>query len=103
MRPFIGVLEAVCGALVPVGLFTRLTALLLIADMTIAILPTKVLSQTAWMLLPSGSGTKIRLTYGVFAPHSYLLEASNRMKALKASLVSSMVTPIVLVGSTRTI
>jgi uncharacterized membrane protein YphA (DoxX/SURF4 family) len=42
MGPSIGVLETVCGALVLVGLFTRLAALLLIANMTVAILSTKV-------------------------------------------------------------
>ena len=42
MGPFIGVVEIVCGALVLVGLFTRLAALLLMANMTVAILSTKV-------------------------------------------------------------
>src|SRR5437764_926332 len=40
--PFIGVVEIVCGALVLVGLFTRIAALLLLADMTVAILSTKI-------------------------------------------------------------
>jgi uncharacterized membrane protein YphA (DoxX/SURF4 family) len=42
MGPFIGVVETVCGALVLFGLFTRLAALLLVADMTVAILSTKI-------------------------------------------------------------
>jgi uncharacterized membrane protein YphA (DoxX/SURF4 family) len=42
MGPLIGVVETACGALVLVGLFTRLAALLLIANMTVAILSTKV-------------------------------------------------------------
>ena len=42
MGPFIGVVEFVCGALVLIGLFTRLAALLLLADMTVAILSTKI-------------------------------------------------------------
>jgi uncharacterized membrane protein YphA (DoxX/SURF4 family) len=42
MGPFIGVLEIVCGALVLVGLCTRIAALLLLADMTVAILSTKI-------------------------------------------------------------
>jgi uncharacterized membrane protein YphA (DoxX/SURF4 family) len=42
MGPFIGVIEIACGALVLVGLFTRIAALLLIANMTVAILSTKV-------------------------------------------------------------
>jgi uncharacterized membrane protein YphA (DoxX/SURF4 family) len=40
--PFIGVVEIGCGALILVGLFTRLAALLLLADMTVAILSTKI-------------------------------------------------------------
>lgn len=42
MGPLIGVVEIVCGALVLVGLFTRMAALLLLADMTVAILSTKI-------------------------------------------------------------
>jgi uncharacterized membrane protein YphA (DoxX/SURF4 family) len=42
MGPFTGVVETVCGALVLFGLFTRLAALLLVADMTVAILSTKI-------------------------------------------------------------
>lgn len=42
MGPFIGVVEIVCGALVLVGFFTRIAALLLLADMTVAILSTKI-------------------------------------------------------------
>ncbi len=42
MGPFIGVLEITCGALVLLGLFTQVAALLLLADMTVAILSTKV-------------------------------------------------------------
>jgi len=42
MGPFIGVVEIACGALVLVGLLTRAAALLLVADMTVAILSTKL-------------------------------------------------------------
>jgi putative oxidoreductase len=42
MGPFIGFIEIACGALVLVGLVTRLGALLLLADMTVAILSTKI-------------------------------------------------------------
>jgi putative oxidoreductase len=42
MGPFIGVVELGCGTLILVGLFTRLSALLLLADMTVAILSTKL-------------------------------------------------------------
>lgn len=40
--PFIAGLEIACGALVLLGLLTRVAALLLLADMTVAILSTKV-------------------------------------------------------------
>jgi uncharacterized membrane protein YphA (DoxX/SURF4 family) len=40
--PFIGVVEIACGALILGGLFTRVAALLLLADMTVAILSTKL-------------------------------------------------------------
>jgi putative oxidoreductase len=42
MGPFIGLVELGCGTLILVGLFTRLAALLLLADMTVAILSTKL-------------------------------------------------------------
>jgi uncharacterized membrane protein YphA (DoxX/SURF4 family) len=42
MGPLIGVIEIVCGTLVLTGLFTRIAALLLIANMTVAILSTKI-------------------------------------------------------------
>jgi uncharacterized membrane protein YphA (DoxX/SURF4 family) len=47
MGPFIGVLEIVCGALILVGLLARPAALLLVADMTVAILSTKIPILTA--------------------------------------------------------
>jgi putative oxidoreductase len=42
MGPLIGIVEIGCGVLVLFGLFTRLAALLLLADMTVAILSTKL-------------------------------------------------------------
>ena len=42
MAPFVGVVEIVCGALVVVGLFTRLVAIPLIIDMLVAISTTKI-------------------------------------------------------------
>jgi putative oxidoreductase len=42
MAPFVGVVEVVCGALILLGLFTRLAAAPLIVDMLVAILSTKV-------------------------------------------------------------
>ena len=42
MGPFVGVVEIVCGALVIVGLFTRLAAIPLLIDISVAIASTKV-------------------------------------------------------------
>jgi Predicted membrane protein len=42
MAPFVGVVEIVCGALILLGLFTRLAALPLIIDMLVAISTTKI-------------------------------------------------------------
>lgn len=42
MAPFVGVVEIVCGALVLLGLLTRLAALPLILDMVAAIVSTKI-------------------------------------------------------------
>jgi uncharacterized membrane protein YphA (DoxX/SURF4 family) len=42
MGPFIGGLEIACGALLLVGLLTRIASLLLVVDMTVAILSTKI-------------------------------------------------------------
>jgi uncharacterized membrane protein YphA (DoxX/SURF4 family) len=40
--PFVGVVEIVCGTLIAIGLITRLAAVPLIVDITVAILSTKV-------------------------------------------------------------
>lgn len=40
--PFVGVVESVCGALILLGLLTRLAAIPLIIDMLVAILSTKI-------------------------------------------------------------
>lgn len=40
--PFVGIVEIVCGALVIAGVFTRLAALPLLIDISVAILSTKV-------------------------------------------------------------
>lgn len=42
MGPFVGGVEIVCGALVLLGLFTRLAALLLLATISVAILSSKI-------------------------------------------------------------
>jgi uncharacterized membrane protein YphA (DoxX/SURF4 family) len=42
MGPFVGGVEIVCGALVLAGLLTRLTAIPLLVDISVAILSTKI-------------------------------------------------------------
>ena len=42
MGPFIGAVETVCGALIVIGLLTRLAAIPLIIDISVAILSTKI-------------------------------------------------------------
>jgi putative oxidoreductase len=42
MGPFVGVVETVCGALILLGLLTRLAAIPLIIDMIVAIVTTKI-------------------------------------------------------------
>jgi putative oxidoreductase len=52
MAPFVGVVETGCGALLIVGLLTRLAAIPLIIDISVAILSTKIpilLGQGFWI------------------------------------------------------
>ncbi len=42
MGPFVGIVETICGALIILGLFTRLAAIPLIIIMVVAIISTKV-------------------------------------------------------------
>ena len=42
MAPFVGVIEIVCGTLIIIGLLTRLAAALLIFDILVAIISTKI-------------------------------------------------------------
>ena len=42
IAPFVGVVEIVCGTLIILGLLTRLAALLLFIDISVAILSTKI-------------------------------------------------------------
>lgn len=42
LAPFVGAVEIVCGALVIVGMFTRWAAVLLLIDITVAIISTKI-------------------------------------------------------------
>lgn len=52
MGPFVGVIETICGALIILGLFTRLASIPLIVIMIVAIVSTKVpifLGQDFWI------------------------------------------------------
>ena len=52
MGPFVGVVETICGALIILGLFTRLASIPLIVIMIVAIVSTKVpifLGQDFWI------------------------------------------------------
>jgi putative oxidoreductase len=42
MAPFVGVVETICGALIILGLVTRLAAIPLIVDMSVALIATKL-------------------------------------------------------------
>jgi putative oxidoreductase len=46
MAPFIGVTEIICGALLIVGLFTRLACVPLLIDICIALYSTKIVTFT---------------------------------------------------------
>jgi uncharacterized membrane protein YphA (DoxX/SURF4 family) len=81
MGPFVGVVELLCGALIVVGLFTRLAAIPLIVIMIVAIVSTKVpilLGHDLWMFhLPKLS------RYGIW---SMLHEARADLDMLLGSL-----------------
>jgi len=73
MGPFVGLVEVVCGSLIILGLLTRLAAILLIIDMCVALVSTKLpilLGHSVWRFslvsfLPTVSGvwrTKHALT-----------------------------------------
>ena len=52
MGPFVGVVEIICGALIILGLFTRLAAIPLIVIMVVAVVSTKIpilLSHDFWI------------------------------------------------------
>ena len=58
MAPIVGGIEILCGAMLIVGLFTRLAALLLLCDILVAIVSTKVpilLGHAVWHFHPAES------------------------------------------------
>ena len=46
MAPFVGVAEIICGALILVGLFTRLACVPLLIDICVALHSTKIVTFT---------------------------------------------------------
>ena len=63
MSTFVGVVETVCGALIIVGLFTRLAAIPLIVIMIVAIVSTKIPNPARSRLLdfPRAEAATLRL------------------------------------------
>lgn len=86
MGPFVGVVESVCGALLLVGLATRLAALPLVIDMVVAIASTKV---------PILLGHGYWLFAHTFAPKAgvwaFLHESRNDLAMLCGSLFLALV------------
>jgi putative oxidoreductase len=83
MAPFVGSVEIVCGALVLVGLFTRVAALLLFLVISVAILSSKVpilLGHGYWIFnLPKvgrygfwGASSEVRTDLAMFLSTSFL-------------------------------
>jgi uncharacterized membrane protein YphA (DoxX/SURF4 family) len=71
MAPFVGAVEIICGALVLLGLLTRLAALPLIIDMFVAIVTTKIpilLQEDFWKM-----GHEARTDYAMLLGSLFLL------------------------------
>jgi uncharacterized membrane protein YphA (DoxX/SURF4 family) len=66
LGPFVGGFEIVCGALVLLGLFTRLAVLPLLAIMTVAILSTKIpiLLESGFWKMAHAARTDFSMTLG---------------------------------------
>jgi putative oxidoreductase len=97
MGPFVGAVETVCGALIILGLFTRLAAIPLIAIMIIAIVSTKVpilLGQDFWIFhAPKIARTgfwsmmhEARDDFGMLLGSLYLLIAGGGRWSIDAAL-----------------
>jgi len=85
--PFVGVVEIVCGALVLVGLTTRLAAVLLMVDMLVAIATTKIpilLSEGLWAM-----AHEARVDFTMLLGSLFLLFVGAGPWALDAKLVGS--------------
>jgi putative oxidoreductase len=81
MGPFVGAVEIICGALIVLGLFTRLAAIPLIAIMVVAIVSTKIpilLGHDLWIFHLSAE-----MSTGLW---SMLHEARNDLTMLLGSI-----------------
>jgi len=82
--PFVGVVETVCGLLLIFGLFTRPAALLLLIDISVAILTTKVplaLHKGFWP-----AEAEARADYSMFMSSLFLLIVGAGVMSLDARL-----------------
>ena len=69
MAPFVGCVEIICGALVMIGLLTRLAAVPLIIDISVAIATTKIpmwLSKGFWPMAHEARTDYCMLLGGIF-------------------------------------
>jgi uncharacterized membrane protein YphA (DoxX/SURF4 family) len=86
MAPFVGVIEIVCGALILVGLLTRLAAIPLIVDMLVAISTTKIP-----ILIKSGfwaMAHEARVDYAMLLGSIFLLIVGGGLCSLDAWVLS---------------
>lgn len=84
MGPFVGVVETLCGAMLLLGLFTRLAALPLVIDMVVALLTTKFpiwLSQGFW-----SSAHEARTDVAMLLGALFLLAVGPGPRSLDATL-----------------
>jgi putative oxidoreductase len=83
--PFVGIVEVVAGALLLVGLFTRLAAILLLIDISVAIATTKIpmlASKGFW-----AAAHEARTDWSMFLGLLFLLVAGAGARSLDARLV----------------
>jgi len=85
MAPFVGVVEIVCGALILIGLLTRLAAVPLLIDISVAILSTKVpilLAKGFWSM-----EAEARTDYAMLTGLLFVLFAGSGPWSVDARLV----------------
>jgi putative oxidoreductase len=86
MAPFVGVVEVVCGALLLIGLVTRLAAITLLIDISVAILTTKVPILIAKGFWPMEA--EARTDYAMLMGLLFLLAAGPGRWSLDARLAA---------------